>query len=111
VGVVVNGYPAQVNGNRWFVNNLPLVEGDNSITVTATQPDGATASDSIPVSVDTSVPIDWIELHLSAKGQSAEKLWRLKLGNPLKVPLFWWNGQKPLALDCKVPLRMKSLKL
>jgi hypothetical protein len=91
VGVVVNGYPAQVNGNRWFVNNLPLVEGDNSITVTATQPDGATASHSIPVSVDTSVPIDWIELHLSPESGIAPLNSYLKVEPHLSFTPTTWN--------------------
>jgi hypothetical protein len=61
VGVTVNGYPAQVNGNMFFVNNLHLMEGENIITAIAMEPDGSTASDSVTVYVDTSITTDWIE--------------------------------------------------
>ena len=49
-GVVVNGVPAMVNGNDFAINNVLLQDGDNTITVTATDVDGNTAETSITVS-------------------------------------------------------------
>lgn len=45
-GVTVNGMPATVNGSRFIVNHVPLTEGNNSITITATDADGLTATTS-----------------------------------------------------------------
>ncbi len=42
-GVVVNGVLAQVYGNRFFCNRVPLVEGANTITAKATDSQGNTA--------------------------------------------------------------------
>lgn len=65
VGVTVNGIPAQVNGGKFFANNIPLVEGENTVTVAATEPGGGTASDRVTILVDTSPPADWIKLNLN----------------------------------------------
>ncbi|MBU0728525.1 MAG: hypothetical protein KKE17_10965 [Proteobacteria bacterium] len=62
VGVTVNGIVAQVNGNQFFANNVPLQEGENTITATATMPDNTTVSHSIMVNVVTSNTMNWIEL-------------------------------------------------
>lgn len=78
VGVTVNGIPAQVQGNRFFVNNLPLVQGENNITVKATEPGGATVSDTVTVSVDTSQPADWLELHMNPDSGAAPLLANLR---------------------------------
>ncbi len=52
--VTVNGRPAQVYGNTFFLNNLELSEGVNTIEVVATEPGGASVSDTITVTRDTS---------------------------------------------------------
>lgn len=43
-GVTVNGIPATVTGNRFVVNHVPLQAGSNSITITATDINGQTAT-------------------------------------------------------------------
>ncbi|MEM7828109.1 MAG: DUF1566 domain-containing protein, partial [Candidatus Aenigmatarchaeota archaeon] len=48
-GITVNGIPATVYGSQFTVNNVPLTEGQNTITVTATDTSGNTASTSITV--------------------------------------------------------------
>ncbi|MBI3610189.1 MAG: PKD domain-containing protein [Nitrospirae bacterium] len=52
VGVVVNGVIAQVNGNQFVANHVPLVPGANLITATATDVEGNTRSASIAVTSD-----------------------------------------------------------
>ena len=42
-GVVVNGIIARVSGGQFAANHIPLTEGQNTITVTATDTNGATA--------------------------------------------------------------------
>lgn len=53
-GVTVNGVVATVYGNEFFVNHLPLQEGENTITVTATDPAGNSASTSVTVTASPS---------------------------------------------------------
>ncbi len=48
-GVTVNGIVAETYGNKFYVNNLPLKSGENTITVTATTPDGLAATQSFTV--------------------------------------------------------------
>ncbi|TSK05051.1 MAG: choice-of-anchor D domain-containing protein [Geobacter sp.] len=43
-GVVVNGLPATVTGNRYIVNHVPLQTGANTIFITATDVNGLTAT-------------------------------------------------------------------
>ena len=64
--IMVNDYyQAQVNGNSFFANNIPLSAGENEITVTVTEPDGTTDSTSITVTVDVDYTSEWIDLTLS----------------------------------------------
>jgi hypothetical protein len=65
VGLIVNGIPALRDGNNFYVNALPLLEGENTITVAATSADGAaTITDSITVTVNTSQTAEWLTLSL-----------------------------------------------
>ncbi|WP_166404887.1 LamG-like jellyroll fold domain-containing protein [Desulfonema ishimotonii] len=48
-GVTINGIAVQVCGNSFFANRVMLTEGENTITVTATDEDGNTASSSVTV--------------------------------------------------------------
>jgi hypothetical protein len=60
-GVVINGIVATTYGNNFIVNHVPLTEGSNTITVTATDTAGNTATASISVNAITTTP--YIELH------------------------------------------------
>ncbi|NTV14493.1 MAG: tandem-95 repeat protein [Desulfobulbaceae bacterium] len=64
-GVTVNGIPGQVVGTEFFANQVPLTEGENLITVKATDINGRTAQATLTVYLDTSIPADWLELHLN----------------------------------------------
>ncbi|MFZ3137175.1 MAG: FG-GAP-like repeat-containing protein [Thermodesulfovibrionales bacterium] len=48
-GVKVNGIVANVSGNQFIANHVPLVDGANTITITATDTAGNTATTSITV--------------------------------------------------------------
>ncbi|MBI4356228.1 MAG: hypothetical protein HY597_07290 [Candidatus Omnitrophica bacterium] len=54
--VLVNGRLAAVVGNAWAASGVPLVEGENALTVTATDPLGNAASRTITVYLDTHPP-------------------------------------------------------
>ena len=53
-GVVVNGIIASVFGDQFTANHVPLTEGQNTITVTATDTNGATAAKSITINAAVS---------------------------------------------------------
>lgn len=52
-GVTVNGMPATVYGSHFFVNNVPLSEGNNVISVSATDTEGNAAAASVAVTAVT----------------------------------------------------------
>jgi hypothetical protein len=52
-GVTVNGMVAMVYGNQFVANHVPLEEGGNTITVTATDTDGNTITTSITINALT----------------------------------------------------------
>jgi hypothetical protein len=52
-GVTVNGIMATVYGDHFMANHVPLQEGENTLTATATDIDGNTASASNTVYVET----------------------------------------------------------
>ena len=53
-GVTVNGIVATIYGNEFEANHVPLAEGTNTITVTATDTSGYTATSSVTVTGSTS---------------------------------------------------------
>jgi len=55
-GVTVNGIIATVYNGQFFVNHVPLTEGSNTITVTATDTAGYTATTSITINAVTTMP-------------------------------------------------------
>ena len=48
-GITVNGKPAMVHGNTFAINHVPLLNGENTIAVTATDIDGQTRTEQISV--------------------------------------------------------------
>ena len=55
-GVTVNGIVAVVYNGEFFVNHVPLEEGQNTITATATDTAGNTATTSITTTAQTTIP-------------------------------------------------------
>lgn len=48
-GITVNGLVAVVANGKFYVNNLPLQPGPNTLTITATAPDGQTVTKTLTV--------------------------------------------------------------
>ena len=48
-GITVNGLAAVVANGKFYVNNLPLQPGSNTLTITATTPDGQTLTQTLIV--------------------------------------------------------------
>jgi hypothetical protein len=96
-GVMVNGIPAQVAGSDFFVNNLNLLEGENTITVVATEPGGAMVSDTITVIVDTSLTTNRVELSLNPESGLSP------LSTRLSAKLYLENEPTTSDLVCDYP--------
>jgi len=63
-GVVVNGVVADVYGNEFYANHVPLEEGENVITVIATDTGGNVAETSITITADTTAPYARLEANI-----------------------------------------------
>lgn len=65
VAITVNGLTATIIGDTYTVNNLPLTEGTNKITATATDQTGPIATQSVTVTLPPAIaltitaPTDW----------------------------------------------------
>jgi YVTN family beta-propeller protein len=55
-GVTVNGVPAVIQGNRFFVNHVPLSPGENSLTVRAADVQGNASEVVIPLDCEVTGP-------------------------------------------------------
>ncbi|MEW6078558.1 MAG: hypothetical protein AB1724_12145 [Thermodesulfobacteriota bacterium] len=53
-GVAVNGIPAIISDGQFRADHVPLTDGENLLTITATDVDGHMISSSVPVHADTS---------------------------------------------------------
>lgn len=49
IGITVNGILAEISGNNWVANSVPLAVGENTIGAVVTDSNGNTASDEITV--------------------------------------------------------------
>lgn len=56
-GVTVNGIVALTEGNQFYVNNLPLEPGQNTLTITVTAPDGQTVTKTVTIASGGSTPL------------------------------------------------------
>ena len=65
-GITVNGVVAMIYGDQFYAN-LDLDPGVNTLTITATTPDGATVTKTITVTVTASVP-DPVQVTVSPQG-------------------------------------------
>ena len=53
IGITINGIVAEIIGNNWIANNIPLTIGSNTITAVATDSNGNTASKAIAVTTNS----------------------------------------------------------
>lgn len=87
IGVVVNGYPAQVSGGEFFVNGVGLVEGENLLSAVATDPGGVTVSDSVNVNFDPSAVTDLIKLTVNPESGTSPLGTTFTIEKSLSSPL------------------------
>ncbi|MBN1664483.1 MAG: fibronectin type III domain-containing protein [Deltaproteobacteria bacterium] len=91
-GVTVNGIVAVLSGNQFAVNDVPLTEGQNTITVTATDANGAVATKSI--TVNASVSGNFIRLSAYPESGTAplEIVLRINGSFTITNPIITWTG-------------------
>ena len=53
IGITVNGILAEITGNNWIANSVPLTIGSNTITAVVTDSNGNTASKAITVTTNS----------------------------------------------------------
>lgn len=59
VGITVNGILAEIKGNEWIANNVPLTAGSNTITATIKDSSNNSANASITINtIDTTQPVE-----------------------------------------------------
>ena len=80
VTVTVNGITATVSNRTFSAANVPLVQGKNVITVTATDPAGNTSQSQVTVTYTGAIPVQTI-LRVSGEGQTGA------IGTTLPQPL------------------------
>lgn len=56
ISLKINGMPAEIYGNQFIINNVPLVNGDNVIIANAVDSDGAVGRTDVLVKADTTKP-------------------------------------------------------
>jgi len=56
ISVVVNGKVAEVSGNNFYANNIPLIAGQNSISAMIIESGGYKAEETITIQTDTQTP-------------------------------------------------------
>lgn len=71
VSVVINGFPAEVSNRTFFIPELPLIEGVNTLEATATDKAGNSKTSSIQISYEPDLTGVRISLE-SGNAQSAE---------------------------------------
>lgn len=78
IQVTVNGQRALVNGNEFFVNALPLIEGENTITVLMDDSYRYAAQSQFTVSSEQQTSAaEWIDLQIDEPGGFAPLVTRL----------------------------------
>ncbi len=97
-GVTVNGVIAEVYGNEFVANHVPLVDGENTFTATATDIQGNTVTATIPLQADTTG--DQITLSaVSSYGVSPfETMLRVSEDGRFSPPTLSYGGPGPVEV-------------
>ena len=94
-GITVNGKVAMVYGDRFVVNRIPLAEGPNTITATATDVNGNTQT--AEVTISAAIPEHHISLISTIQSGSAPQTMTLSTAGTFSIPdaVFSHTGISP----------------
>ncbi len=90
-GVVINAIVAIVYGNEFIVNHVPLEEGENTITATATDTEGYTASTLITVNAETTTPHVTLRANIESGIAPLTTYFSVSTSIPNAVATYGWT--------------------
>ncbi|MBI4697893.1 MAG: hypothetical protein HY758_03010 [Nitrospirae bacterium] len=96
-GVIVNGIPANAYGTQFIANNVPLTGGSNTITATATDTAGNTATTSITVNAVTSG--NYIKLSSNIESGISPLEVTLKIDGSFSIDASSMSASGPLGIE------------
>ena len=99
--MVVNGFIANVYGNEFVVNHVPLADGSNTITATATDTSGNTQSASITVSAVTTG--DYIRITAIPESGISPLQTTLKINSSLNISTATLSCPGPGTVEFLLP--------
>jgi YVTN family beta-propeller protein len=82
-GVTINGIPAALINNQFSINNISLTGGQNTISITATDAEGTTKSQTI--TVNASIPADYIKLSAYSESGTAPMEVTLRINGTFSI--------------------------
>jgi PKD repeat protein len=96
-GIMVNGIAAAISGNRFIVNHVPLQEGANTITLTATDANGLTTTTTRSI---TASPGNYIRISSNIESGTAPLNISLRLDGSFSIanPQVSYSGPVPVTL-------------
>lgn len=98
-GVTVNGIVATGYNGQFFVNHVPLTEGSNTITVTATDTAGYTASTSITVNAVTTLPYVTLNANIESGIAPMTTYFRVSTNIPNAVSNYQMDYEGDTVID------------
>lgn len=99
IGVAVNGKPAAIVGNQFTINNIPIIQGQNTITATITDVTGNTATTSITVYGEASQ--QYIRLTAIPESGITPLTTKLTIENSLSISTGYINYTGPAMIEVK----------
>ncbi|MBI4824869.1 MAG: carboxypeptidase regulatory-like domain-containing protein [Nitrospirae bacterium] len=98
-GVTVNGVVAVVYNGQFFVNHLPLVEGENIITVNAVDTSGNSSVTSITVFADTTKPYVKLNSNIESGIATFDAYFSVDTSLPDSVSTYQMDGNYEGSFD------------
>ncbi len=98
-GITVNGIVAVVSNGEFFVNHVPLVEGENTITANAVDTADNTATASITVTSDTTVPYVTLNANIESGIAPLESYFTVSTSIPNSVAKYDFDYEGDSVID------------
>jgi len=96
-GATVNGIPAAISGNRFVVNHVPLLPGDNSLAISAADVNGLAAATTRTVTATSGYYLRIVP-NVDSGTAPLNITFQLRGSFPIAVPTFATSGPVQVAL-------------